>query len=140
MTDRSLLVDALLGAVVAVVLAFLPFSTLLGGAVAGYLHREDGLKVGAVAGALASLPLLGVVMLAMGFFLVVPVGAGMGWMGGMEVPLAAPLALVVLASFLFLFLAAYAVGLSALGGLLGEYLAEELEGDDTAAEGTEPSG
>jgi hypothetical protein len=128
MSDRSLLVDALLGAVVAVVLAFLPLSTLLGGAAAGYLHRDDGLKVGALAGVFASLPLLGVLLFVAGLLGVfVPVGFGMN---GMGVPLAAPLALGVLLFGLVTLLLVYAVGLSALGGLLGVSLAEEFDGDE----------
>lgn len=51
--------NALIGIATAVLLAFLPFSTVLGGAVAGYLQGgsvDDGLKVGALAGVLSMLP------------------------------------------------------------------------------------
>ena len=61
MTDGDTLVNGFLGAVVTVVLSFLPFSPLLGGMVAGYLEggeRGDGVRVGAIAGAIALVPLV----------------------------------------------------------------------------------
>jgi hypothetical protein len=50
------LTNALIGAVVTVVLPFVPFSPLLGGAVAGYLQERDGFRVGAPSGAIAAVP------------------------------------------------------------------------------------
>jgi hypothetical protein len=123
----SLFVNGLLGGVVAVLLAFLPFSTVLGGALAGYLQGPDtgeGLKAGALAGVVAVLPLLLVAFLFGGVFLaMVPVGMGMmdpgaGMFGAFGI-----LALVLL----LLFGLVYTVGFSALGGLLGAYLNRELE-------------
>lgn len=109
-------VNALLGALVSVVLSFLPFSPALGGAVAGYLEGRDGLRVGAVSGVFASLPLFGVVVL-LGL-----VALGLGFadlaVGGFL--------LFVLGVFAVLFVVGYAVVLSALGGLVGVYLAEEF--------------
>ena len=120
-------VNALLGGVAAVVLAFLPFSTVLGGALAGYLQGPDtgeGLKVGALAGVVAVVPLLLAAFLFGGVLLaVVPVGMGMmdpaaGMFGAFGI-----LALVLL----LLFGLVYTVGLSALGGILGAYLNREFE-------------
>lgn len=110
MNERSTFVNALIGAVVTVVTSFVPFSPVLGGAVAGYLERERGLRVGAISGALASLP-LALFVLVMAVF--VPVG-----MGGALRMLAFMLVVV-------LFAALYVVGLSAVGGWVGVYLATE---------------
>lgn len=113
--------NALVGAAASVVLAFLPFSTVLGGAVAGYLQGEDtgdGLRVGAVAGVFALIPLMLVLFVLGSFFAFVPfVGgprAGVGVLG-------IAVLLVVL-----VFGTVYVVGLSALGGVLGAYLKREL--------------
>jgi len=116
MAQGDTLLNALIGAVVSVVLAFLPFSTVLGGAVAGYLQREsreDGLRVGAFAGIMAAIPLLlfGVVFGSI-FFL-----------GAFFEPSAA-IGFVFVALVLG-FTLVYSVGLSAVGGYLGAYVAEE---------------
>ena len=55
------LLNALLGALVTVVLSFTGFSPILGGAAAGYLQQNgpgDGARVGALSGLVASLPVL----------------------------------------------------------------------------------
>ena len=121
----SLLVNGFLGGVVAVLLAFLPFSPVLGGAVAGYLQGPDrraALKAGALAGFVAFLPLLLVAFLAAGFFVIVPAspggpgsGSGLG-VGGFLVALVLTLGGV---------LGIYTVGGGALGGYVGSYLSEE---------------
>lgn len=110
----STLVNALIGAVVGVVLSFVPFSTVLGGAIAGYLERgspEDGLKVGAIAGLVMFVPFL-----LFGYFVgaVLVFGNAPGFFGGF----------LVLA---LLFAAVYTVGAAMLGGFLGVYLRGELE-------------
>lgn len=119
----SLLVNGFLGGVVAVLLAFLPFSTVLGGVVAGYLQgpdRRTAMKAGALAGVVALLPLLLVAFLAAGFLVIVPVGAG-GPAPGVGVGgFLAVLALTVVAV-----LGIYTVGGGALGGYLGSYLKED---------------
>ncbi|WP_435099337.1 DUF5518 domain-containing protein [Halarchaeum sp. P4] len=115
MADRSPLLNALLGAVASVVLAFLPFSPVLGGALAGYLQgpdERDGLRVGALSGLIASVPILFVVLLAAVFLPFVP----------LEVA-AVGIVLVVLVVF---FVVAYTVLLSAVGGWLGAYAYREL--------------
>lgn len=111
------LMNALIGAAATVFLSFVPFSPVLGGAVAGYLQEGDGVRVGAISGVLAAIPLALIGLLA--FLVLVGVavggpGAGIVWVG--------LLFLVMLA-----FLAAYTVGLSALGGILGVYLRRETD-------------
>jgi hypothetical protein len=111
-------VHALIGGVVSVVLSFVPFSPVLGGAVAGYLHERDGLRVGSVSGLLAAVPLALVVVLGVGFFGLFAIGPG----GGVGVPGG-----FVLLLLLGVFVAAvYTVALSAVGGVLGVYLVDEL--------------
>jgi hypothetical protein len=112
MADDSL-VHALIGAVVTVVLSFTGFSPIIGGAVAGYLHRDDGLRVGAISGAIASIPLVLVVLVGATLFAFVPD------------PLAAGLGLVVIL-FVIVILGGITVALSALGGIVGVYLYNEL--------------
>lgn len=107
-TARSLWLDALIGAVVAVVFAFVPFSPLLGGAVAGYLHCTRGPTVGGLAGAFAAVPMVLLVAIV-AFFVPIPAG---------EVAAGVLLLGLVVAGVV-----AYTVGLGAVGGSLGEYLA-----------------
>lgn len=112
--------NALLGGVVSILVAFVPFSPLVGGFVAGYLHDADrsaAVRVGALAGLVALLPLL----LAGGFVLLFVVGG---------VAVGAPrasllfLAFVVVAGVVAIL---YTVGLSAAGGYLGAIVAEDYE-------------
>jgi hypothetical protein len=125
---RSTLVNALIGGVAAVVLAFLPLSPALGGALAGYLEgpdSEQGLRVGALAGLLSVVPFALLFFLFGGLLLAfLPVGVGMGMDPSIGV-FGALGALVVLVGLLFGLL--YTVGLAALGGVLGAYLNRELE-------------
>jgi hypothetical protein len=120
MGEGDTLINAVIGAVAAVVLSFTGVGPVLGGAVAGYLQRgsrSDGLKVGTLAGligliplVLVSFPLLGLfsfgaltgdggALLGFGFFTLVVVGFGV----------------------------VYSAGLSAVGGYLGVYVATETE-------------
>jgi hypothetical protein len=114
-------IHAFLGAVATVLLGFVPFSPVLGGAVAAYLDEtEDGLRIGAISGLIASIPLV--------FFLLVvlTLGAAVLGFGG---PARGPFlggALFLL--FGVLFVGAYTVGLSAIGGYLGAYLVGETDG------------
>ncbi|ELZ66131.1 hypothetical protein C5B91_09585 [Haloferax sp. Atlit-10N] len=122
--DReSLLFSALVGAVASIVLSPLPGSTVLGGAISGYLtgsDRELGVKSGAVSGLFVSLVgvVLGVVVL--GFFSIFAIGVnprgfGLGILG-----------IAIVALFGLALLLVYTVGLGALGGYLGAYLHEEF--------------
>lgn len=122
MGDGDTLLNAVLGAVVTVVFSFTGFSPLLGGAVAGYLQRRgraEGARVGALSGAIATVPFLLLVAVAFGTF---GLFAGGGFSGG----------LVLLPLFLVL-VVAWNVGLGAAGGYLGVYLRREFEGGRAAA-------
>jgi hypothetical protein len=132
MGEGDTLVNSLIGAVVNFVAgSFLPFGPLFGGAAAGYLEggtREDGLKVGAIAGALALIPVLLFFMLFGSLFFAVVAGGGM--MGGM--PDTFPLAAGGVGFLFFVALvfgAVYFVGLSAVGGYLGNYVKYDTDID-----------
>ena len=116
--------NALLGAVVTVVLSFVPFSPVLGGGVAGFLQGTDrraGLRVGAVSGAVASIPIL-LVLLAIAAF--VPVGVAVG-----DVGLGLPILVILLLLTVFVFTIVYGAGLGALGGYVGAVGAERRARD-----------
>lgn len=112
------LLNAFIGGIVGVVLSFLPFSTVLGGGVAGYLEGGDytaGAKVGAVAGLVAFAP----------FILII--GIGLAVIPVTVAPeVGVQLALWVSVLLIVLFAAFYTVGLSMLGGVLGVYLKMEV--------------
>lgn len=116
--ERSAWVNALIGAVVTVVTAFIPFSPALGGGVAGYLQQggdRQGLRVGALSGLLAAIP----IMLIFGLIFVV-MFLGIAVSGEVAGPLFVVGILVVIA----LFVIGYTVVLSAVGGLVGAALAD----------------
>jgi hypothetical protein len=111
-TTSNTVLNGLIGGVVAVVLSFIPLSPVVGGGVAGYLEGGDqrnGLAVGVIAGVVALVPFVFLGMVA-AVFLIAPGGARL-----------LPLLLVFL-----VFGAVYTVGLSALGGVLGIYVRDEL--------------
>ncbi|PSQ58660.1 MAG: hypothetical protein BRD23_06265 [Halobacteriales archaeon SW_9_67_25] len=119
MSPDDTLVHALLGAVVTVVVSpFVPFAPIVGGLIAGYLQggdRDDGLWVGTVSGAIALVPLVVIAFLLANVFVFMVSGAmGPGRMVG-------GFGLVAIVVGL-LFAAVYTVGLSALGGWLGNYV------------------
>ena len=112
-------INALIGAAITLGLSFTGFSPLLGEGVAGYLQQESpkrGARVGAVSGAIATVPLLFVVVVGFGLFAAVP-AAGGGLPGGVEL-------MVVLFFMLPMFLLWF-VGSSAAGGYLGAYVRAE---------------
>jgi MFS family permease len=109
-TDNSY-INALVGAVVTVVLSFVPFAPLLGGATAGFLERRDGGRIGFISGAFATLPMLAVAVFA---------GLLLGFLGFGNVFNA-----LVLFVFAVLLVGVYTVVCSTLGGVVGVYLAEE---------------
>jgi hypothetical protein len=114
-------VHAVVGAVVTVLTSIVPFSPLIGGGVAGYLHgggTAQGTRVGGFSGVIASLPLAGV-------FLVLLTVMSFGSVTTGEV--AGPLLVVAIVGVVLLFVAVYTVGLSALGGYVGAALAESGE-------------
>lgn len=103
---------ALVGALVGVLLGFLPFSSGIGGAVAGYLDPNQagrGLGIGTAAGLIATIPIVIVASFAsVGLFIGLPGDAML-------------MVLTVLAIG-FVVSAAFAVGLSALGGFVGHWI------------------
>lgn len=116
--ERSIWLNALIGSVVTVVTAFIPFSPVLGGGVAGYLQQggdRDGLRVGALSGLLAAIP----IMLVFGLIYVVIV-LGITLTG----EVAAPLFVLAILLAIALFVVGYTVVLSAVGGLAGAALAD----------------
>lgn len=138
MVSTRTLIDAIVGAVVGAVLSFIPLSTVLGGIVAGFLEGPDereGTVVGALAGAIAFLPIAAVALLVFGFL-------GLGLAGG--APAGGVVFLSILLGGAVLFLLLYTVGLSALGGYLGAFLAREYPDSrrrlrSTVGFGTEPT-
>jgi len=126
MDTENTLLNAVVGAVASVLLSFTGLGPLLGGAVAGYLNSDgtaesgDGLRVGALSGFVASIPIVGLLLVVL---VLLP------FLGVFAFPLEVGLAvggLAVITGIAVLGGVAYSVVLSALGGLLGVYLKEEL--------------
>lgn len=124
MGEGDTLLNALVGAVVTVVLSFTGFSPLVGGGVAGYLQRGermDGARVGAIAGVIATIP----------FLLAFPLLFGLVFTGslfggyGVEFGLSGLFGAFLLVAVLFAFV--WNVVLSAVGGYVGVYLATETD-------------
>ena len=112
---------ALIGAVVTVVFSFVPFSPVLGGGVAAYLNdadTSDGVRIGALSGLIATIPLLLLGLIAFAIFGLFAIGGPGG--GGMGVGLGGLFVLLLVG----VVAAAYTVGLSALGGYLGAYFVD----------------
>jgi len=120
-------VNALIGAVVTVVASGTMVGPLLGGAVAGYLEggsRDDGVRVGLFSGLVALVPFLVFAAFAaslLGFVGGGFVGPGHGMFGlGFGLESAAFL-------FVLLFWLVSLLGLSALGGWLGNHVKYETD-------------
>lgn len=115
-TRGNTFLNAVVGAVVTVVLSFLPLAPTLGSGVAGYLHGgglRDGAKVGGVAGLFAMVPIFVTLLFAVPVFVIAPFG----------VP-NMPVSALGFAIGLFWFVGLYTVGLGILGGVIGAYLAQ----------------
>lgn len=111
------LLNAVIGAVVSILLSFTGVSPILGGGVAGYLQAESrrrGALVGALSGLLAAVPFL--LLAAFGFAFLL-VGGGVGLPGGVE--------LLVILFLILPVVMVWSVGLGGLGGYLGTYIREE---------------
>ncbi|MFC7070195.1 DUF5518 domain-containing protein [Halobaculum lipolyticum] len=121
-SSTGTLKHAVVGAVVSLVTFFLPFSPVIGGGVAGYLHgpdRTEGAKVGGLSGLLAAVPGAVLGTLIASIFVI----AGPGQRSGL---------LVAFALFLVILLvgALYGGALGAVGGYVGAYLNEEFASPD----------
>lgn len=114
-TDNTLL-NAVVGAVATIGLSFTGISPVLGGALAAYLDGGDtkaGLRVGALSGLIASIPVGAILAIALVFL---PLAGDLGVaIGGLVI-----VVVIVVISV------GYTVALSALGGAIGIYLADEL--------------
>ncbi|MGB9987443.1 DUF5518 domain-containing protein [Salarchaeum japonicum] len=114
MAKENTLINALIGAAVTVILSFTGVSPLLGGAAAGYLQAngpQDGARVGAISGVIASLPIILVLALFSAALPFAPIEfAALG---------------VVAVIFVVVFAVGFTAAMSAVGGYLGGYIEEE---------------
>ena len=133
MSEGSTWVNSFIGGIISLVLgAFVPLVPLFGGGVAGYLQggsRSDGLKVGVLAGLIAWIPFLLLMVVAawvlsalnLAIPIMGPEGIILGFIGeSLGVLL---IAVVAILSFI------YFVGFSALGGWLGNYVKNDTDID-----------
>ena len=124
MNSDSTAINALVGAVATIFITpFLPFAPAFGGAVAGYLeggNGGDGLRVGAISGLIAIVPLFVFLILLGNLFLLFLAAAGV------STPELTGLGITVLV-LLFLSVLVYVVALSAIGGWVGAYLQRETD-------------
>lgn len=122
-STTATLKHAAIGAAVSLVTFFLPFSPVIGGGVAGYLHGPDrtaGAKVGGLSGLLAAVPGAVIATLIASIFVIV----GPGQRSALLVAFA-----VFLVALLFATL--YGGILGAVGGLVGALLNEEFDGPNS---------
>lgn len=116
--------NAVVGALVSLVLVVVPFSPTVGGGVAGYLQRgrpRDGATAGTVTGLLVAFPLFVGVALLAPVVLFAPAG----------VP-SIPMNPAVFVALALTATVAYAVGGAAVGGAVGAYLAAVRHHDPSA--------
>ena len=116
MAEGDTLLNAVIGGIASIVLSFIPLSPVLGGAIAGHLEggdRSTGLRIGVYAGIVAAVPLalfLLVAIVIFGTFLEMGPGGGEG------------AAILIFFLIVVVVMALYTVGLSAVGGWLGNYV------------------
>jgi hypothetical protein len=124
-SDRSPVLNAIIGGIAGVIFGFVPLSPILGGGIAGYLQDgtgEQGLKVGAGAGVIMLVPFV-----FMGFLFLSVLGfGGLSSAYGMQFAVA-PFAVGFIGLLVLFVSGLYTVGLSTLGGYLGVYVRRELE-------------
>ena len=126
MGEGDTLVNVLIGAAINVFGGpIIPFATVVGGGVAGYLQggsRREGVRVGALAGLVSLLPLLVVGFLfgnlVLGLFV-----------GGFGFPRAASGIGVLVIFSIVVSAIVYTVAFSAIGGWLGNYLKYDADID-----------
>ena len=113
-SSSTIVLHGLIGGLIAAVFFFVPLSTVLGGAIAGYLEggsSADGAKVGAIAGLVANIPLM-IVLVSTLVFMPATIGPGM------QIPVAYWLVL-----FFGLGIGVvYGLGFCILGGVIGAYV------------------
>lgn len=132
MGEGDTLVNAVIGGIVTLMTGgFVPFAPVLGGAIAGYMEggtRDDGLRIGAYAGLIALIPF--VLLMVFVSSILGAIGFGFGMMGGGPhmFGLSAGIGAAFMVFVLF-FGAVYVVGLSALGGWLGNYVKYDTDID-----------
>jgi hypothetical protein len=116
--------------VVTVVFSFIPFSPVLGGAVAAYLKKGDSnesLRVGAISGIMAAAPLVLIITFVFGFLSLIPLAEGE--------PVATGFFWLILLFSAGVILV-YSVGLSAAGGFVGHVILEREDRRETPRRGT----
>ncbi|MFC7097151.1 DUF5518 domain-containing protein [Halobaculum marinum] len=121
-SSSETLKHAAIGAVVSLVTFFLPFSPVIGGGVAGYLHGSDrtaGAKVGGLSGLLAAIPGAVLATLIASIFVIV----GPGQRSGLLVAFGVFFVALLIAAL-------YGGALGAVGGFVGAYLHEEFADPD----------
>lgn len=127
---------AVVGALASIGLSILPFSPLLGGGLAGFLSTDrarGGAAVGALSGLLLLVPAVPIVCL---------VALGLVMVGVVPLPGTGPVVLGLFLAILLSLVAGYTVGLSAVGGAVGAFLAADYPDRRAAARrraGLEPS-
>lgn len=114
MSDRNVWTNAIVGGVVTLLTVFVPFSPAIGGALSGYLHGRNGVRVGALSGFVASLPVTAVGYVVTTVFL--DYGDAGPFPGGVA----------ILVSAVFFLSTVYSVAFGALGGYLGTSLGDIL--------------
>jgi hypothetical protein len=113
--------NAVVGAVVTVLASFVPFSPVVGGAVAGYLQEGDtasAMRVGALSGLIATIPFALVLAL---------LGSVLSALPLVGVPLSVS---ALFGTFFFVVLLValvYTVALSTLGGYVGWHIQSETD-------------
>lgn len=118
-TKGNVLLNGLVGAALTLLLSYLPFTPLIGGGAAGYLHKRGiggGAATGFIAGMFVLFPLYIILLFVFPLFFVAPFGV-------VRIPVNA----AVFAILLFIGTSFYTLTLSTLGGVVGGYLAPVAE-------------
>jgi len=124
---RYVWTNAIVGAVAAIVLGFIPLSQALGGAIAGYLQREDrdtNVKVGALSGLLTGLP----IVIAVVFVFAGLIDGTLGVEDGNWAPL-----LIAVTGFTVVLTLLFVIAVGAIGGWIGGHLAGDSRKERTRA-------